>query len=223
MADGFCNIAVLISGNGSNLQAIIDHVQQGHVNANIACVISNNKDAHGLVRATQAHVPVHVIEHTHYPSREAFDAELVATLGTYDLDLVFLAGFMRILSKVFVDEYRDRILNIHPSLLPKFPGLHTHRRVHEAGETEHGCSVHFVTPDLDEGPLVIQAKIPVNDSDDPKSLAKRLLEKEHTVCPLAVKWFSEGRLSCVNETVYFDNKPLLTPILLASEHEIELQ
>lgn len=223
MADGSCNVAVLVSGNGSNLQSIIDHVRQGRVNANVACVISNNKNAHGLIRATRAHVPVHVVEHARYPSREAFDTELVATLSAYDLDLVFLAGFMRILSKVFIDEYQNRILNVHPSLLPKFPGLHTHRRVHEAGEAEHGCSVHFVTLELDDGPLVIQARIPVKDSDDPESLARRLLDKEHTVCPLAIKWFSEGRLSCIDETAYFDDKPLLAPMLLAPEHEAELQ
>ena len=210
------NIAVLVSGNGSNLQAIIDQIQQGLIQGGIACVISNKKNAYGLVRAKRSQIPTHVVEHTHYPSRKEFEKKLIATLKPYNFDLIVLAGFMRVLSKLFVYEYRDRILNIHPSLLPKFPGLHTHRRVLEAGDTEHGSSVHFVTPGLDEGPLVIQAKIAIKNSDDPDSLERRVKEKEHVILPLAVRWFIEDRLSCVNETTYLENKPLDTPISFLS-------
>lgn len=223
MQDDSCNIAVLISGSGSNLQSIIDHVRQGHINANIACVISNNPDAYGLVRAKQANIPTHIIEHTKYASREGFEKELIKTLEVYNTELIVLAGFMRVLSNSFIDEYQDNILNIHPSLLPKFSGLHTHQRVLEAGETEHGCSVHFVTADLDQGPLIIQAKVPVNNSDDPDSLAKRVLEKEHIIYPLAIKWLSQKKLSSKNGDVFFENKLLDKPIYLAPEHEAELQ
>ncbi len=222
MADKSCTIAVLISGSGSNLQSIIDHVEQGHINAKIVCVISNNPDAYGLFRAKQANIPTHVIEHKNYGSREAFDNELVKTLKVYNTKLVVLAGFMRVLSNSFIDEYQGRILNIHPSLLPKFQGLHTHQRVLEAGETEHGCSVHFVTADLDQGPLIIQAKVPVNNSDNPDSLATRVLEKEHIIYPLAVKWFCQNKLYCENGDVYFDNERLKAAVMLMSEHEAEL-
>lgn len=222
MQNDSCNIAVLISGSGSNLQSIIDHVEQGHINAKIVCVISNDPDAYGLVRAKQFNISTHVIEHTNYETRVAFDKELIKTLKVYNTKLVVLAGFMRVLSNIFIDEFQDRILNIHPSLLPKFTGLHTHQRALEAGETEHGCSVHFVTNDLDQGPLIIQAKVPVNNSDDPDSLARRVLEKEHIIYPLAVKWFSQNKLLCENGDVYFENKRLETPVILTSEHEAEL-
>lgn len=223
MQNNIYNIAILISGSGSNLQAIIDHVQQGHINASVACVISDNLDAYGLTRAKQADIPTHVIEHAQYASRDEFEKELSKTLKVYNIGLIVLAGFMRVLSDSFVDEYQYRILNIHPSLLPKFPGLHTHQRALEAGETEHGCSVHFVTADLDQGPLIIQAKVLVNNSDDPDSLAKRVLEKEHIIYPLTVKWFSQNKLSCADGDVYFENKPLDAPILLTSKFEAELQ
>ncbi len=216
MPDNSRNIAVLISGNGSNLQAIIDQVQHGLIRAGVACVISDKKNVYGLLRARRAQIPTHVVEHTRYLSRETFEKKLIATLEAYNFDLVVLAGFMRVLSKLFVYKYRNKILNVHPSLLPKFPGLHTHRRVLEAGHKEHGSSVHFVTLDLDKGPLVIQAKIAVNNSDDPDSLEKRVKEKEHVILPLAIKWFIENRLSCIDETAYLENKPLDTPILFSS-------
>lgn len=222
MQDDSCTIGVLISGSGSNLQSIIDHVEQGHINAKIVCVISNNSNAYGLVRAKKSNISAHIIEHTNYETREAFDKELIKTLKVYNTKLVVLAGFMRVLSNTFIDEYQNRILNIHPSLLPKFTGLHTHQRVLEAGETEHGCSVHFVTSNLDQGPLIIQAKVPVNNSDDPDSLAKRVLEKEHIIYPLAVKWFSQNKLFCEDGDVYFENKRLESPVILTSEHEAEL-
>ena len=223
MQNDLCTIAVLISGSGSNLQAIIDHVQQGHINANIACVVSNEPDVYGLTRATQADIPTHVIKHSDFASRNEFDKELVKTLAVYNIKLVVLAGFMRVLGNDFIAEYQSRILNIHPSLLPKYPGLNTHRRALEAGDKEHGCSVHFVTSDLDAGPLIIQAKIAVLDTDDPGSLAKRVLQKEHIIYPLVVKWFCLEKLTCCNGDVYFERKLLENVIELTTEHEKELQ
>ncbi len=221
--DSSCKIAVLISGGGSNLQSIIDHVEQGHIYANIACVISNKPDAYGLVRAQNANIPTHVIEHKNYASREAFDQELINTLAVYNIKLIILAGFMRILGPTFINEYQGNILNIHPSLLPKYAGLDTHVRAIEAGDSEHGCSVHFVTTDLDEGPLVIQAKVKVENSDSPDVLAAHVLEKEHIIYPLAVKWFCEKRLTFNNSKAYFDNAPLEQAVLLTQEHEALLQ
>ena len=218
-----CKIAVLISGGGSNLQSIIDHVEKQNINASIACVISNDPNAYGLTRAKQAHIPSHIIDNNNHATREEFDAELIKTLAVYNIKLIVLAGFMRILSPTFINEYRGKILNIHPSLLPKYTGLHTHARALNANESEHGCSVHFVTADLDEGPLVLQAKVEVKSSDTPDVLAERVLEKEHIIYPLVVKWFCEDRLSLINDKVHFDGSALDEAILLNTEHEKELQ
>ncbi len=223
MSNTSCQIAVLISGGGSNLQSIIDHIQQGHIDASIACVISNNPNAYGLLRAKQANITTHIIEHENYATRETFDAELLKTLRVYNIKLIVLAGFMRILSPNFINEYQGKVLNIHPSLLPKYTGLHTHERALNANDAEHGCSVHFVTAELDAGPLIIQAKVNIKKSDSPESLAKRVLEKEHIIYPLTMKWFCEGRLELKASQVYFDNKPLEQAIILNSEHENELQ
>jgi len=218
-----CKIAVLISGGGSNLQSIIDHVEQDHINANIVCVISNKPDAYGLVRAQKANIPTHIIEHKIHASRETFDAELLKTLAVYNAKLILLAGFMRVLSPTFINEYPENILNIHPSLLPKYTGLHTHTRALKAGDSEHGCSVHFVTTELDEGPLVIQAKINIEKTDTAETLAARVLEKEHIIYPLAVKWFCEKRLELEARKVYFDGSLLKQALQLTSEHEAELK
>lgn len=223
MHDNLCNIAVLISGSGSNLQSIIDNIKKGNIKANIACVISNNPDAYGLMRAKQARIPTHIVEHTQFSTREEFEKELINTLKVYEVDLVILAGFMRILGSFFVSAYKDKILNIHPSLLPKLPGLHTHQRAIEAGETMHGCSVHLVTTDLDQGPLIIQATVPVKESDSPDSLAKRVLEKEHIIYPLAIKWFSQNKLKFKGGSIFLDNKRIDSPINLSSELELELK
>ena len=223
MADSNCKIAVLISGGGSNLQSIIDHIKAGNIKANISCVISNNPRAYGLQRAKDANISTHIIEHTNFNSREAFDEELMHTIKVNNIDLIVLAGFMRILSKTFVDQCGTDILNIHPSLLPKFPGLHTHQRAIEANETVHGCSVHVATADLDSGPLIIQAKVNINKDDTAKTLASRVLAKEHIIYPLAVKWYCEKRLTFEGEDVFFDNKRLDNPILLTKQHETELQ
>lgn len=223
MADSTCKIAVLISGGGSNLQSIIDHIQAGHINANISCVVSNTPNAYGLERAKNANITTHCIAHTDFNSREHFDAELIQTIKVNNIDLIVLAGFMRILSKTFIDQCGADILNIHPSLLPKFPGLHTHKRVIQANESEHGCSVHFVTAELDGGPLVIQAKLNIDKNETAEQLASRVLEKEHIIYPLAVKWYSEKRLLHKHNNIYFDNKPLNKPILLTKQYETELQ
>ncbi|MGH1538595.1 MAG: phosphoribosylglycinamide formyltransferase [Gammaproteobacteria bacterium] len=218
-----CKIAVLISGGGSNLQSIIDHVEQHHINANIACVISNRANAYGLIRAQNAGIPTHVVEHKNYPTREAFETELINTLAVYNIKLIVLAGFMRVLSPILINEYQGNILNIHPSLLPKYSGLHTHERVLEAGENKHGCSVHFVTAELDGGPLIIQAIVNINSSDTSDILAARVLEKEHIIYPLAVKWFCDKRLEFNADKVYLDGSPLSKPVLLDIKHESELQ
>lgn len=189
-----CNVVVLISGSGSNLQALIDSVAHDGNPARIAAVISNRADAYGLTRAQHAGIATGVLDHKPYDGREAFDAALIEVIDAHQPDLVVLAGFMRILTPGFVRHYTGRLLNIHPSLLPKHKGLHTHQRALEAGDREHGCSVHFVTEELDGGPLVVQAVVPVEADDTPQSLAQRVHDQEHLIYPLAVRWFCEGRL-----------------------------
>lgn len=203
-----CNVVVLISGSGSNLQAIIDGIAGGHIPARISAVIANRADAYGLVRAQNAGIATQVLDHRLFDSRETFDAALIEQIDALQADLVVLAGFMRILTPTFVRHYTGRLLNIHPSLLPKFKGLHTHQRALEAGETEHGCSVHFVTEELDGGPLILQAVISVETTDTPETLAKRVLVGEHHVYPLAVRWFAEGRLQLTPNGVEHDGQLL---------------
>ncbi len=216
-------IAVLISGNGSNLQSIINHVNKSTISASIACVISNVKNAYGLQRAQQSKIQTHTIEHNHYASRELFEQELIKTLMVYNVDVIALAGFMRVLSETFVNKYQNKVLNIHPSLLPKYPGLHTHQRALENNDKEHGCSVHFATDELDGGPLVIQAKVNVKKEDTQESLAARVLEKEHIIYPLAIKWFCEDKLKCLNNETYFENRRINQPILFNNGYLRELK
>ena len=187
-------LAVLISGRGSNLQSFIDACAAGDLPAEIALVLSNRADALGLERAREASIPTEVVDHRAFPSREAFDRALLAALAPRRPELVLLAGFMRILSPEFTAAYRGRLLNIHPSLLPEYPGLHTHRRAIESGDFVTGATVHFVTEDLDGGPAVIQARVSIREDDDDQSLAARVLEREHHIYPLAARWFAEGRL-----------------------------
>ncbi len=188
------NIVVLISGSGTNLQAIIDYTASGAIPANIAAVISNIPDVKGLERAQNAGIKTSVLSHKEFGSRDLFDSALIQEIDSFKPDLVILAGFMRILGDDFVNHYQGRMLNIHPSLLPKFTGLHTHKRALEEGETTHGTSVHFVTPELDGGPVIIQASVPVLENDNEEALAQRVLTQEHRIYPLAAKWFVEGRL-----------------------------
>ncbi|WP_323140395.1 phosphoribosylglycinamide formyltransferase [Massilia phyllosphaerae] len=195
------NIVILISGRGSNMEAIVRALEAERWPARIAAVISNKPDAKGLAFAQAHGIPTAVVPSKEFASREAFDAVLQRTIDGYGADLVVLAGFMRILTAPFVEHYAGRMLNIHPSLLPLFPGLHTHRQALEAGVLEHGATVHFVTAELDHGPAVLQARINVLPGDTETSLAERLLEKEHLIYPQAVRLFVEDRLNIVDGEV----------------------
>jgi phosphoribosylglycinamide formyltransferase-1 len=188
------NIVILISGRGSNMEALIAARDAGQLPVNIAAVISNRPDAAGLETAARAGIVTHYVDHKGFAERDQFDAALAECIDGFAPDLVVLAGFMRILTDGFVRHYAGRLMNIHPSLLPAFPGLHTHRRALEEGVRIHGCTVHFVTPALDHGPVVIQAAVPVVDDDDEAALAARVLRQEHRIYPQAVRWFAEGRL-----------------------------
>jgi len=188
------NIVILISGRGSNMEAIVRALEAERWPARIAAVISNKPDAQGLAFAQAHGIPTAVVPSKAFATRDAFDAVLQETIDGYEADLVVLAGFMRILTAPFVEHYAGRMLNIHPSLLPLFPGLHTHRQALEAGVAEHGATVHFVTAELDHGPSVLQARISVLPGDTETALAERLLEKEHVIYPQAVRLFVEDRL-----------------------------
>ncbi|WP_150429459.1 phosphoribosylglycinamide formyltransferase [Dechloromonas sp. CZR5] len=188
-------IVILISGRGSNMEALIAARDAGNLPVNLAAVISNRPDAKGLETAAKAGIATHYIDHKAFAGREAFDAALAECIDGFVPDLVVLAGFMRILSEGFVRHYEGRLMNIHPSLLPSFPGLHTHQRALEEGVRIHGCTVHFVTPTLDHGPVIIQAAVPVLDGDDEGALSARVLRQEHLIYPQAVRWFAEGRLT----------------------------
>jgi phosphoribosylglycinamide formyltransferase-1 len=214
MAIDKTRLVILISGRGSNLQAILDGARNGELLVDIRAVISNRAGAYGLERARQAGVEALTLDHKAFSNRDEFEAALRETIDGYGADLVILAGFMRVLSADFVEHYQGRILNIHPSLLPKFRGLKTHERALEAGEREHGASVHFVTPELDSGPVIIQARVPVFPGDDPETLAARVLEQEHRIYPKAIRWFAEGRVRMDNDNVMFDGAPLTSPEML---------
>lgn len=210
-------LVVLVSGSGSNLQAIIDACAQQRIQAGVVAVISNKPGVFGLQRAKDANIETAVLDHTQYANREAFDSALSAQIDPYAPDLVILAGFMRILTGAFVQRYQGRMLNIHPSLLPKFQGLHTHRRALEAGEKQHGASVHYVTPELDGGPVVIQAVVPVLAEDDATTLAERVLLEEHKIYPLVIAWVAGGRLQLDGQQqVIFDGELLSQPIMYNS-------
>lgn len=183
-------IVVLISGSGSNLQSIIDASLQD-LPVDIRAVISNKADAYGLVRAREAGIATAVLDHTQYPDRESYDAALQRLIDSYEPKLVVLAGFMRILTDPLVRHYEGRMMNIHPSLLPKYRGLNTHARAIEAGDSEAGCTVHFVTPELDAGPPILQARVPIEEDDSPESLAAKVLEQEHRIYPEAIRLFAE--------------------------------
>ncbi|WP_116135270.1 phosphoribosylglycinamide formyltransferase [Trinickia diaoshuihuensis] len=189
------NIVILISGRGSNMEAIVRACAAERWPARIAAVVSNRPDAPGLAFAAAHGIATAVVEHGGFADREAFDAALAGVVDGFSPDLVVLAGFMRVLTLTFVERYAGRMLNIHPSLLPSFPGLRTHERALQAGVTLHGATVHFVTPELDHGPIVVQGAIPVTAADDARSLARRLLAVEHAIYPRAVRWFVEGRLT----------------------------
>lgn len=203
------NIVVLISGSGSNLQALIDACADGRIpNARIAAVLSNKADAYGLERARQAGIETVHLSAAEFSGRESYDRAMAEQMDAFDPDLVILAGFMRILSDEFVRHYRGRMLNIHPSLLPKYPGLHTHQRAIDAGDQEHGTSVHFVTEELDGGPVILQAKVPIFADDSAEEVMARVQLQEHRIYPLVTRWFIEGRLNMVDEHATLDGEIL---------------
>jgi phosphoribosylglycinamide formyltransferase-1 len=201
-------IAILISGRGSNMQALLEAAQSGQLDADISLVLSNNPAAAGLEVARAAGVATDVIDHRAFTSREAFDQALVNRIRQAGADLVILAGFMRILSSVFITAFAGRLLNIHPSLLPKYPGLHTHQRALDAGDTEAGVTVHFVTEELDGGPPVLQARVPIEPGDTADSLARRVIVEEHKIYPVAARWFVQGRLSLTDEGAVLDGEKI---------------
>ncbi|WP_177419883.1 phosphoribosylglycinamide formyltransferase [endosymbiont of Lamellibrachia barhami] len=213
-------LVALISGSGTNLQAIIDGAV-GDLPVEIRAVISNRPDVHGLTRADNANIPTRVLNHKAFPDRESYDQALIELIDEYQPELVVLAGFMRILTPGFVRHYAGRMFNIHPSLLPKFRGLNTHQQALDEGETLHGASVHFVTEELDGGPLIVQAQVPVQDGDDARTLANRVLQREHLIYPLAIRWFAQQRLWLAgNGQVYLDDQPLQQPVLFTPDQEI---
>jgi phosphoribosylglycinamide formyltransferase-1 len=201
-------IVVLISGGGTNLQAIIDACTESNFPAEVVAVVSNKADAYGLTRAKNANIATVSLSHKEFDSREDYDQALIRKIDNFDADLIVLAGFMRILTPDFVQHYQGKLLNIHPSLLPKYQGLNTHQRAINAGDEVHGVSVHFVTEELDGGPVILQAKVPVFEGDTSDDLAERVHEQEHRIYPLVVKWFAERRLSMQGDNAVLDGNVL---------------
>jgi phosphoribosylglycinamide formyltransferase-1 len=213
-------VVVLISGRGSNLRAIVERVRAGELPVDVRAVVSDRPDAAGLEWARALGLHCASLAPKQFPDRERYDEALAALVGSFQPGLVLLAGFMRVLSPAFVDRFAGRMLNIHPSLLPRHRGLHTHRRVLEAGDHDHGASVHFVTRELDGGPVVLQARIPVRVGDDEASLAARVLNQEHRIYPQAVGWFAAGRLRFDQGAAWLDGKRLDRPVLIEASDEV---
>ncbi len=207
-------LVVLISGSGSNLQAIIDAVANGQINGQIVAVISNRADAYGLQRAEQAGIATFIVASEKNQDRRQYDKKLAACIEPLQADLIILAGFMRILSDDFVNLYADKMINIHPALLPAYKGLHTHQRALHDGVKWHGASVHLVTAELDGGPVILQAKVPVKDGDTEESLAKRVLTQEHIIYPKVVQWFCEQKLQFQGQKPYLDGVAMDKPIII---------
>lgn len=197
-------LAVLVSGNGSNLQAIIDHVEEGKINASIACVVSNSPDAFALTRAGKHGIPAFVLESGHFANRREFDRELVEILNSHGVELVILAGFMRILTAVMIDAFPQRIINIHPALLPAFPGLNAQQQALEYGVRFSGCTVHFVDHGTDTGPIILQAIVPVMQSDTVELLSQRIMREEHKLLPQAIKLLVENKISLHGRRVHIE-------------------
>ncbi len=213
-------VVVLISGRGSNLQALVERTAGSEPPVSVVAVVSDRAGAAGLTWAESRGLATAVLEPAAFADRESYDRELARVVERHRPDLVALAGFMRILTADFVDRFEGRMLNIHPSLLPRHRGLHTHRHVLEAGETEHGASVHFVTRELDGGPVVLQARVAVLPADDVQSLAARVLSQEHRIYPLCVQWFASGRLRYAEGTAWLDGRKLQQPLVLEESDEI---
>ncbi len=211
-------LGILISGGGTNLQAIIDAIEEQRLDAVIRLVISNRADAYGLVRARSHGIETEVVDHHKFPTREDYDQALIDLLEAHQVELVILAGFMRLLSPVFVRRFSNRIMNIHPALLPAFPGLHVQRKTLEYGVRFSGCTVHFVNEECDQGPIIIQAVVPVFPDDVEESLSDRILKEEHKIYPRAIQLYSEDRLHVVGRRVQVDglkndNQVLVQPPL----------
>jgi phosphoribosylglycinamide formyltransferase-1 len=207
-------VVILISGRGSNMRAIAERAQRGELPVDVKAVISDKADAGGLAIAQSLGIPTETLSAGGFPDRETYDAALAERVARYAPGLIVLAGFMRVLTRRFIERFEGRILNIHPSLLPKFTGLHTHRRVLAAGESTHGVSVHFVTEELDGGPVIIQACLPVHPDDTEDTLSVRVQRQEHRIYPQAIEWFAQGRLESRDGRAWLDGKPLSTPVVV---------
>ena len=214
------SLVVLISGSGSNLQAIIEAIKNNQLDAEIAAVISNQVNAKGLNRAARENITTHVIDHRSYPSRELFDQAMMQVIDPLQPDLVVLAGFMRILSDDFITHYRHHLINIHPSLLPKYKGLNTHQKAIDNQDKLHGASVHYVDIELDSGPVVLQAEVPVLANDNAETLATRVLDEEHKIYPMAIQLYVEGRIRFDDDKLLFDDQPLIRPLLWKNDQLI---
>lgn len=214
VARGRLPIVILISGRGSNMRVIAERAQRGELPVDVKAVISDKADAGGLAIAQSLQIPTAVMSPNGFADREAYDTALAERVASYGPALVVLAGFMRVLTRRFIERFEGRILNIHPSLLPKFTGLHTHRRVLAAGESTHGVSVHFVTEELDGGPVIIQASLPIRPDDTEDTLSARVQRQEHRIYPQAIEWFAQGRIESRDGRVWFDGKPLSAPIVV---------
>lgn len=218
-------IVVLISGNGSNLQALIDAIQAQQLHGEIVCVISNNPDAYGLTRAEQANIAHCSLDHRTFPERQFFDAALAKVIDEYQPDVILLAGFMRILTTDFIAKYRGKLLNIHPSLLPKYRGLNTHQKALQNRDKFHGSSVHFVTEELDGGPLIAQIKLELSsflENPEEKHLQQAVQQLEHKLYPQVVEWFLQERLSMQDNFAYLDGNKLTKPLVFDAEETIEV-
>lgn len=213
-------VVVLISGRGSNLRVITGEAGSGRLPVEIRAVVSDREDAPGIAWARGVGLPCGTLSPQPYASRSDYDEALGSLVASHGPGLVILAGFMRILGPEFVDRFAGRTLNIHPSLLPKYRGLHTHRRALEAGDRDHGASVHFVTRELDGGPVVLQSRVPVRDGDDEASLAARVLEQEHRIYPRTIGWFATGRLALREGRAWLDGRPLASPLVVDAAHDL---
>ena len=214
-------VVVLISGHGSNLQAFIDGQRQGRLPIDIQAVISSRADAYGLMRAERAGIEHQTLSHRDFASREHYDVALRECVQRYRADLVIMAGFMRILTSAFLCAFQGRLVNIHPSLLPALRGLHTHERALQEGLSEHGCSVHYVIPALDAGPVIVQARVPIKPNDSPDSLQQRVQRQEYRIYPLAVRWIAEGRVEMRDGSVWYRGQRQERPLVVAEDDELE--
>jgi phosphoribosylglycinamide formyltransferase-1 len=207
-------IGVLVSGSGSNLQSIIDHIEKGQIQAEIRVVISNNPDAYALERAKKHGIPSVVVRHQDYPDRDDFDKRMIESLKSFGIELVVMAGFMRVLTPFFLKAFPLKVINIHPAILPSFQGLHGQQKAFDYGVKFSGCTVHFADEGVDTGPIIIQAVVPVYDTDTAETLAERILKEEHRIYPQAIQWYAEGRLEVAGRKVRVKDHPPLKSVSL---------